>query len=122
MASFREDPTEVPGISFISIVVVDVSTPMSLFDGDGTFVSVDVDDGVLAECSMMTSSCIGIATSFAARVEDVSVSCFRFAGEDEYEYDDDDKRSILLLKEVVPHFICGYRSTGIVLPQEEEMR
>jgi len=63
-------------------------------------VSVDVDDGVLAECSMMTSSCIGIATSsFAARVEDVSVSCFRFAGEDEYEYDDDDKRPILLLKE-----------------------
>jgi len=34
MACFREDPTEVPGISFISIVVVDVSTPMSLFGGD----------------------------------------------------------------------------------------
>jgi len=82
---------------------VDGSTPMLLFggdgDGDGTFVSVDVDDDFLAEISMMTSSCIGIAPSFAARVEDVSVSCFRFAGEDEYEYDDDDKRPILLLKE-----------------------
>jgi len=109
MASFREEPLEVPGISsMLMLFVLDVSMLMLLlssllvlvvlvsFGGDGTtFVSADVDDDTVLRVLFLRkrSSRIGsLAFVTAARVDDVLVASFvRFVGdEDEYEHDDDD--------------------------------
>jgi len=109
MASFREEPLEVPGISStLMLFVLDISMLMLLlssllvlvvlvsFGGDGTtFVSLDVDDDIVLRVLFLRkrSSRIGsLAFVTAARVDDVLVASFvRFVGdEDEYEHDDDD--------------------------------
>jgi len=101
MASFREEPLEVPGISsMLMLFVLDVLMLLLLlllsFGGDGTmFVSVDVDDETVLRVMFLRrrSSRIGfLALVAAARVDDVSVALFlRFVGDkDEYEHADDD--------------------------------